>query len=72
MPARPGAHSPPQRPAVRTRTSHCTPSDARHPADTMVNYNGDFKLTSSENFDEYMKAVGEWPPAGWCRVMERG
>ena len=27
----------------------------------MVNYNGEYKLTSSENFDEYMKAVGECP-----------
>ncbi|XP_043196397.1 sodium/calcium exchanger regulatory protein 1-like [Amphibalanus amphitrite] len=24
----------------------------------MVNYNGEYKLTSSENFDEYMKTVG--------------
>lgn len=24
----------------------------------MVNYNGDYKLSSTENFDEYMKAVG--------------
>ena len=28
-------------------------------AANMVNYNGDYKLESSENFDEYMKAVGK-------------
>ncbi|XP_037071643.1 sodium/calcium exchanger regulatory protein 1-like isoform X2 [Pollicipes pollicipes] len=30
----------------------------RHPAAKMVKYDGDYKLVSSENFDEYMKAVG--------------